>query len=88
MVRAWGRSGQSARAYAAIIGVSAASLLRWRSIQSNAERPRLVDVVAAEPDSSSGWEVELPAGTLRVRGALDARTAKAIVEALASAKPR
>jgi hypothetical protein len=57
-------------------------------MQSDAERPGLVEVVAAEPDSSSGWEVELPAGTLRVRGRLDARTAKAIVEALASGTRR
>jgi hypothetical protein len=55
---------------------------------ASTEGPGLVEVVASESEPSSGWEVELPAGTLRVRGALDAQTARAVVEALAGAKRR
>lgn len=86
----WRRSGQSAPSYAAAVGVSASSLHRWSSLLAapSAERPGLVEVVASEPESSWGWELELPAGTLRARGALDAQTARAVVEALAGAKRR
>ena len=88
MVLGWRRSGLSSRAYAAMVGVSASSLYRWWSLllESSVDRPGFVEVVPSAPESS--WEVELPAGTLRVRGSLDAMTTKAIVEALAGARRR
>jgi hypothetical protein len=92
IVLGWRRSGQSARSYAAVVGVSTGSLYRWSSLlrESVAEQPtELVEVVTSEAaEPSWEWEVELPAGTLRVRGALTGRTARAIVEALASARRR
>lgn len=84
MVAAWRRSGQSAREYAARVGVSAASLHRWSSLVGSAAQPTtLVEVVASDASPRSwDWEVEVGAGTLRARGALGAGTAKAILEAL------
>ena len=88
----WRRSGQSARSYAEIAGVSAGSLHRWSSLlreSATEQSTRFVEVVASDAvESAWGWEVELPAGTLRVRGALKGTTARAIVEALASARRR
>ena len=91
MVRGWRSSGQSAPAYAARAGVSASSLHRWASLvgAATAEAPRLVEVVPSDGGGSSwGWEVALASGTLRVRGDLEPKTARAIVEALASGRRR
>src|ERR1700722_4120539 len=92
IVAGWRRSGQSARVYAAVVGVSAGSLHRWASLpcESLSESPtRLVEVVESDADASSwGWEVELPSGTLRVRGTLEGAIARAIVDALANGRRR
>lgn len=82
----WRRSGQAARAYAAQVGVSLASLHRWSSASRRgkiARLPRLVEVVPSDVDGASwAWELELPGSRLRGRTALDVTIAKIIVEAL------
>ncbi len=82
---AWRRSGQTARTYAARVGVSAASLHRWSSLLRGRETSagRLVEVASDAGEAAWAWELELATGTLRSRAALEATTARAIVEALA-----
>jgi hypothetical protein len=91
-VLAWRRSGQAARAYAARVGVSAASLHRWSSLLNTrgaSEAGTLVEVVPSDGGGAAwAWELELPAGTLRVQAVLEPATARAIIEALARAGRR
>lgn len=93
IVRAWRRSGRSARAFAAEQGISDTTLFNWaRGVGGppGAELARadveLVEVIpvgapAAEPEGWT-WEIETRGGVVRGRGALDAGAVVAIVGAL------
>jgi transposase len=92
IVLAWRRSGQAARAYAAQVGVSAASLHRWSSSVNKRHRSAAGTLVEVVPSGASAeaweWELELAAGTLRGRAVLEPATTRAIVEALTGVSRR
>lgn len=91
MVKAWRRSGRSARVFSAQEGISEATLFNWaRGIGGAAERAdagvELVEVVPVGMPALAGegwtWEVETRGGIVRGRGALGADAIGAIVDAL------
>ncbi len=91
MVRAWRRSGRSARVFAAQQGISDTTLFNWaRGIGGAAERAdagvELVEVVPVDVPEAAvegwTWEVETRGGIVRGRGALGADAIGAIVDAL------
>ena len=97
VVKAWRRSGRSARVFAAQQGISETTLFNWaRGIDgaSRAERTdpavQLVEVVPVDAPEATvegwTWEVETRGGILRGRGALGADAIGAIVDALGRAR--
>lgn len=93
LVRAWRRSGQSARAFAAQHGISETTIFNWARAaepDSNAVVARsevqLVEVVPMTAGPSEveawSWEIETRGGIVRGRGALDASAIGAIVDSL------
>ena len=91
-MRAWRRSGRSARAFAAEQGISDTTLFNWARGVSGAantdlartdvELVEVVPVGAAAEVEGWTWEVETGGGVVRGRGALDVGAVCAIVGAL------
>lgn len=92
MVRAWRRSGQSARVFAAEHGISQTTLFKWAQRERDATvglaraEVGLVEVVPVGASASEAdgwwWEVETRGGVVRGRSVLDAQAFSAIVSAL------
>jgi len=94
-VRAWARSGTSAREFAASRGVSARSLSwwKWRLSKDQAQAARRgpatagvelvpVDVVDDGTDGGECWELRTAKGHLRVHGALGTSELHVVLDAL------
>lgn len=96
-MRAWRRSGRSARAFAAEHGISDATLYNWGRGVGSALTPEStraeVELVEVIPVGAGGtdrrewaWEIETRGGVLRGRDCLDAGAISAIVGALGRAQ--
>jgi len=97
IVRAWRRSGRSARAFAAEHGICDATLYNWgRGVASaltpepNRTEVELVEVIPVGAEAADrhewAWEIETRGGVLRGRDRLDAGAVSAIVGALGRAR--